>query len=114
MPRRRDKGEERAVARERIAGLFGRASRAAGEGRPDLAQRYVGLARRIGMRYLVRLPREFRIRHCRRCSAYWVPGVNCRLRLRGGKVVATCRDCGAVRRWPYRREQAARRKRGAE
>jgi ribonuclease P protein subunit RPR2 len=90
------------LARERIDDLFGLAEAQAGESSPELVNRYVELARRIGMRYNVRLRPEYRDLYCRQCSAYWVEGRTVRTRLRDGRRVETCLRCGSTRRVPYR------------
>lgn len=98
------------VARERIDDLFGLAESEARRGGSALPDRYVELARRVGMRYNVRLRREFRDLYCRRCSAYWVEGRTVRTRLRRGRRVETCLKCGHARRVPLHPRPA----RGAE
>jgi len=107
---RRSKQEERAIARERIARLLALADEATREGTPERATRYVHLARRVGMKYVVRLSPAQRRRVCRRCEAFLVPGKTSRVRLREGKVAQTCLACGTVRRFGYSREQRARRR----
>ena len=69
---------------------------------PDLAYRYVALAREIAMRRRLRMPRKFRHSFCPACHAYFVPGENIRVRIRHGKVISTCKNCGAVIRFPVR------------
>jgi ribonuclease P protein subunit RPR2 len=91
------------VARERIADLFALAEREAHDANVPLADRYVQLARRIGMRYNVRLLPEYAELYCRGCSSFWVEGTSVRTRLRGGLRVRTCLRCGRERRVPYRR-----------
>ena len=90
------------IARQRVTDLFALAEREARGQRLDLADRYVTLARRIGMRYNVRLGREYRELYCRACSAYWVEGRTVRTRLRSGVRVRTCLRCGRQRRMPSR------------
>jgi ribonuclease P protein subunit RPR2 len=90
------------VARERIADLFALAEREARAGSLRLSDRYVRLARKIGMRYNVRLLPEFSELYCRGCSSFWVEGVTVRTRLRAGRRVRTCAVCGRLRRAPYR------------
>jgi len=90
------------IARERISGLFALAERESLGPRPDLANRYVALARRIGMRYNVRLLPEYREMYCRACSTFWVEGRSVRTRLRNGRRVRTCLRCGHQRRTPSR------------
>jgi ribonuclease P protein subunit RPR2 len=96
------------IARERVADLFAQAEQESREGHGELADRYVALARRIGMRYNVRLPPEYRERYCRSCSGYWVEGRTVRTRLRAGRRVRVCLRCGRVRRAPLKAVRAGR------
>jgi ribonuclease P protein subunit RPR2 len=92
------------IATERISDLFALAEKEAAGALPELADRYVRLARRIGMRYNVRLPHEYAEVYCRGCSRFWVEGRTVRTRLRSGQRVRTCLGCGRERRIPYRLE----------
>ncbi|MFZ0830355.1 MAG: hypothetical protein WCB18_03880 [Thermoplasmata archaeon] len=94
---RRTAGMIRA-AQERIQDLFSLAESEVRRSPENLSQRYVLLARKIGMRYNVRLLREYRDVYCRGCSAYWVEGRSVRTRLRAGRRTQTCLQCGRVRR----------------
>lgn len=85
---------------ERIHRLFELAE-AEYPSKPERSKRYVSLARRIGMRYRVRLPRELRQKMCRGCGAYLVPGSTSRVRLYGGCLCITCLECGRIMRFPY-------------
>lgn len=96
---------ERRIARERMEVLFGLAEKEALGGHAARARRYVELARRLGMRYNVRMPPEFKRRFCKECLAYLVPSVNARVRVGRGRVVVTCLSCGAIQRLPFRVEQ---------
>lgn len=107
--RHRRKGEERQIARRRIEHLFELAHRRTLAGDDKLADRAVGLARRIAMRYQTGLLRGERDRLCRSCHAYLAPGTSARVRAHGGMVRTTCLTCGHVQRRPYLREQAERR-----
>ncbi|MFZ1022774.1 MAG: hypothetical protein WAN87_01390 [Thermoplasmata archaeon] len=86
------------IAQDRIADLFGLADVEIRSGGSILADRYIVLARRIGMRYNVRMLPEYRELYCRRCSAYWIEGRTVRTRLRSGRRVQTCLKCGHQRR----------------
>jgi len=114
MSRRRavSKREQRRIARERMDILLSLAGEVFSEDR-ELARRYVSLARRIGMRYNVRLTKEDKLRVCRRCSSYLVPGVNCRVRSHAGRMVITCLTCGSQRRIPFLRERKGKFNKGA-
>jgi len=107
---RRKKGQERRIAGERIETLFGLAEQEGSRGNLARADRYVELARRIGMRYNVRLPSKFKRRVCRVCHSYLLPPKTARVRIGKSRLVTTCLKCGAVMRFPYRREQQARRR----
>lgn len=88
------------IARERIDLLMQEADRAAIAGRVEMADRYVDMARRVGMRYNVRVPTSYRRRFCRGCYGYLLPGTTSRTRLNRGRVVTTCLRCGHVSRIP--------------
>jgi len=103
----RNNARERRIARERMELLLERCEEVFGEDRA-LAARYAGLARRIGMRYNVRVPKRWKRRVCRSCGAFLVPGENCRVRTKEGKVVVTCLECNSVRRLPFLKEKKAR------
>jgi ribonuclease P protein subunit RPR2 len=100
---------ERRIAIERMTRLFQLAEAEALQRHPDRARRYVELARKLGMRYNVRVPAPFKRSFCKECLAFLLPSVSSRVRVGQGRVVVTCTSCGAVQRHPYRREQAARR-----
>jgi len=102
MARRTANPEARRIARERIAILFARAKEAFPTS-PDLANRYVSLARKISMKQRVRLDREFRRQFCHHCHRFLVPGVNARVRISRGRVVVTCLSCRRQTRYPVRR-----------
>ncbi len=91
------------TAHERIGALFSLAEAEARRGPGPLPSRYVRLARRIGMRYNLRLATEYRELYCRGCSTYWVEGRTVRTRLRAGRRVRTCLACGRSRRVVTRR-----------
>ncbi len=100
---------ERRIALERMDVLLHLAEKEALARHEVRARRYVDLARRIGMRYNVRVPPEFRRRFCKKCLAYLVPSLNARVRVGSGRLTVTCLTCGSIQRLPYRVEQARRR-----
>lgn len=102
--------ERQKIALERINRLFIEAEKMAKENRMNLCNRYVEIARKISMKYLVRIPKIYRIRYCKKCLSYFVPGKNCRVRLKKRKVVITCLNCGNMKRYPYLKEIKERRK----
>lgn len=86
------------LARERIRTLFSHAA-AAYQWSPDLSDRYVGIARKIAMRYRVKIPRELRRQFCRYCYRFLVGGINARIRIHRGKAIVTCLSCRKQRRY---------------
>ncbi len=100
MAKRRDKGQERRIARERVQNLFSMAHDASQGPDADLADRYATLARRIAMRYQIPLTPSQKTQMCRACGTYRVPGRNARVRLQRGRIVTTCLSCDTVRRRP--------------
>jgi len=90
------------IAEERIELLY-RFAREVFEKNPSLAKRYIEIARLIGMRCRVRIPRELKRFTCKECGSLLVPGANCRVRTRPQKptmLVMTCLICGKIKRYP--------------
>ncbi|AJF61132.1 TPA: ribonuclease P [Candidatus Woesearchaeota archaeon] len=99
-PHSKKSGQLKEIALERINELFSQAEKVFRKS-PDLADRYVELARKIGMKYKVTMPRQHKRRFCKHCYTYLVPGANCRVRLTGQKVVYFCHKCRNYMRFPY-------------
>ena len=101
------------LARERIERLFKLAEIEASDHNLDRANRYVKLARKIGMRYNVRLPKKFKRRFCKYCYSYMVPDLNSRIRIRAGKIVIHCKECGKFTRIPINKKDEIEMKPGS-
>ena len=68
---------------------------------PALAKEQAALARKVKLKFNVRLDPSLRRFTCRGCAGLLVPGVNARVRLGHGKTTiirVTCTDCGHVNR----------------
>src|SRR3989442_13278536 len=98
MARHRHRGMERRIAVERMTTLFRLAETEALGRHPGRAKRYVELARRIGMRYNVRAPAQFKRSFCKKCHAFLLPSVSSRIRIGPGRSIVTCTPCGHTRR----------------
>jgi ribonuclease P protein subunit RPR2 len=94
------------LAEQRIERLFELAEVAAKDGREQRSQRYIELARAIGMRYRVRIPKHLKMRLCKRCYALLIPGKTARVRLRSEYMTTTCLRCGEQMRRPYKTPRA--------
>jgi len=68
---------------------------------PELAREQAALARKVKLKFNVRLDPFLRGFTCHGCKGLLVPGVNARVRLGHGKntiIRVTCADCGHVNR----------------
>ena len=106
MPSLKEKRIVKQIAKERIEILMEQALKTMDKD-PKLAQRYVELARRIGMKYRVRIPKKWKMFICRGCKKLMIPGVTCRIRIqrrREPHVTLTCLMCGHVKRYLIKRK----------
>ncbi len=101
--RRISSAKMREIAETRMGILFDLAVREASSGGRERSRRYVHIARRIGMRTRTQVPKN--IRYCKSCLSPMVPGANCRVRLRNGRVCIHCLDCDNIKRMPYLKEK---------
>ena len=88
--------DTRQIAKQRMQILFQQAEEVF-RTNPQLASRYVEVARKIAMSAKIRLPTKCKRRICRNCNALLVPGNNCRVRVKQRRephLVVTCLACG--------------------
>ncbi|RLI78782.1 ribonuclease P [Archaeoglobales archaeon] len=97
---KREKRLERKIAKERIRILIEKAEKMKLEDY-ELAKRYVELAKKISMKYRVRIPKELRVKFCKKCLYPYKFG-KFRVRVRKSRVIITCLNCGFERRIPIR------------
>lgn len=64
---------------------------------------YVHKARNISMKYNLRFPADLKRKFCKNCYSYIVPGVNCRVRTREGKLIYYCLECKKYMRIPLQK-----------
>jgi ribonuclease P protein subunit RPR2 len=102
MSHRNNKKLQKNIANKRIQRLFRLAEDYALSNRLELSDRYVFLARKISMRYLVPIPVEFKRRFCKHCYCYLLPDINCRVRIRRKSIVTYCHNCKKYMRMPLR------------
>lgn len=91
------------IVEERIRRLFELAENRFFEGRKRLADRYVQLARDIGMSYNVSIPSELKQRMCQECHSYLVPGKSCTVRIDSKQktIGYSCENCGHKNRYGF-------------
>ncbi|MBW3019278.1 ribonuclease P [Candidatus Woesearchaeota archaeon] len=97
MKKKSLKDVRKVVARERIKTLFEQARQ-----RPKYAKRYVALARKLQQKYRLRFTHEQSRAFCKKCCALF-DAKNVSVRTKEGHVVYTCRECGHIRRYPYKK-----------
>ena len=102
--RKKNKAVARNIAQERIEYLFGLARDELSID-PGRSERYVSLARKIGMRHRVSIPAELKRNLCRKCGSLLVSGNTSRTRFKNGYVVITCLKCGGIKRYPFKSPQ---------
>ena len=98
----KNKKIQKTIAERRIKQLFKLAEQNALLNKLNLANRYIDLARKISMRYLVPVPREFKRCFCKHCYQYMLPNVTCRVRIHRGKIVFYCNKCKKISRMPLK------------
>ena len=97
-----DKKLQKTIAKKRIGKLFFMAEQKALENKLNLANRYVEIARKLSMRYLVPMPKEYKSRFCKHCYSYLLPDVTSRVRFNSGKIVIYCNNCQKYTRIPLK------------
>jgi len=106
MPQRRARGKkpeyQLKIARERINILLNLAEKEFRK-HPQRSRRYVELARKIGMRYNVRLTKQQKRKFCKICNTLLKPGVTSEKRTQKGSIVIKCLKCNKIYRYPFKR-----------
>jgi len=86
------------IAKERIQILFNLAEKELQE-HPERSKRYIELARKIGLRYNVRLPRELKRKFCKNCNTLLKPGLTCSVRTERKMLTIRCNNCKKIYRY---------------
>ncbi|MBI2547442.1 MAG: ribonuclease P [Candidatus Aenigmarchaeota archaeon] len=91
------------IAKERIEILFSLAEKEF-KGHPERSRRYVELAKKIGLRYNIRLSKGEKDKFCKNCDTLLKPGATSQVRLdKSTKTIkVTCLNCKKVYRRPYK------------
>jgi len=91
------RAELRGIALERIYRLFELAEQNF-SAHPERSKRYFELARKIGMRYNVRIPFELKKKFCKKCGAFLLAGKNAKIRISKKILKVTCMECGFTKK----------------
>jgi ribonuclease P protein subunit RPR2 len=98
----KNKKIQKQIALNRINRLFVMAENKALLGNYQTANRYVTIARKISMKYLVPIPKEFKHRFCKHCYFFLQPYINSRFRIHRGKLIIYCNNCKKYTRFPVK------------
>lgn len=93
-----NKNKEKKIANERIRILFDEATKVS----QKLANRYIELARKIAMKYRIKLSRDLKRKYCKYCYSYLK---NPRVRTRNKAVEIYCKNCKKTTRIPFVKER---------
>ena len=92
----RDRGQVKEIAEARIRKLFEFAKEEA-RARPELAKRYIKLARELARKTQTKIPQELKKSFCKKCGLIFT--TKSRVRTKKGLLVYTCQKCGEKRRF---------------
>ncbi|MEM5793193.1 MAG: ribonuclease P [Candidatus Aenigmatarchaeota archaeon] len=88
------------IAKERIEILFNLAKENI-KNHPERSRRYIQLARKIGMRYNIRLSKEKKVLFCKKCNSLLAEGNYEELEKKIPKIkLIKCLNCGEVKKIP--------------
>jgi len=103
----KSKKEEKKIAKERVSELFDRADKTFQESE-SLTNRYVSLARKIAMKFNIRLT-KYKRKFCKHCYHYLKSGVNSKTRIHKSKVIIYCENCKKYTRIPLKQKNGKNR-----
>lgn len=87
------------IAKERIELLFEEAEKTEDE---KLKNRYVELARKIAMKYNVKIPKPLKRRFCKYCYNFFIPGKNVQIKTKNKYLMIKCLNCRKIMRFCLR------------
>jgi len=91
------------IARERIEILFSLAKKEFKK-HSERSKRYIELARKIGLRYNVRLSKEMKRKFCKKCNSLLISSKTEQVRIdsKSKTIMRKCLNCGKIYRYPYK------------
>ena len=93
------KSKQKQIAKERIEILFTQAKQISKKSLL-LADRYVTLARKLSMKYKVKIPLKYKRFICKYCYNYLIPGKTLRTRIKNKKLIYYCTNCKKIKHYP--------------
>ncbi len=89
------------IAEKRIKKLFTLAEEELRKRNLNRTKRYIGLARKIGMKCQYTLPKELKRKFCKKCNMLLIPGISCEAKLNKKTIDIKCFNCNNIRRYSY-------------
>jgi len=89
------------IAKKRIKFLFNEAKDVFKKDQ-KLSDKHVKLARRISMKYKIKLPSSLKKKFCKNCHSFLAPGINSRVRIHKHRVIYYCYSCKHYMRHPLK------------
>ena len=89
------------IARKRISFLFREAS-SVFKNNPALADSHVKTARKLAMKFKIKLSSQMKRKFCKNCYRFLVPGINARVRLHKHRLIYYCQNCRNYIRLPIK------------
>jgi ribonuclease P protein subunit RPR2 len=101
--RKKKRDEAAELAAERIDILFNLAEKKALSGELDTADSLIKRACNIGMKFNVRIPKQYKQMYCRKCHAFLLQGKTSKTRINSKekRVEVTCLKCERKAYTPY-------------
>ena len=96
-----NRNQQRKFALSEISSILDKAKEVF-DAKPDLADKYAKKARRVALKYKLKLPLKFKRMICKNCYGFLVPGKNLRVRTRKGHIVYYCLNCKKIMRVGYK------------
>jgi len=93
--------QQKKLALAEISSIFNKAKEVFDK-KPDLANKYAKKARRMALKYKIKLPLKLKRRICKNCHGFLVPGKNLRVRTHKGHMVYYCLNCKSFVRVGYK------------
>lgn len=66
--------------------------------KPERSQRYIDLMNKVAQKNRVRIPRELKLKFCRKCHAFLKKGKNVSLEKKPPFLILTCQECNYSRK----------------
>ena len=96
-----DKDRIKKIAEKRIKILFDLAEMEVKKSNLKRVQRYIGVARKIGMKAQYTLPKELKRKFCKKCNMLLLPGKTCSVRIGKKKKAIKCFNCNSIKKYDW-------------